>query len=68
MTFANQLAAAKRHLCAREVAAAISPLLSVRTVEHWLAGYRTPPEWTQHWIISRVSAKQKRVAGRSNRD
>jgi hypothetical protein len=66
MSFADQLTSAKRHLSAREVAAAVSPLLSVRTVEHWLSGYRTPPEWTQHWIISKVSAKQKRVAGRSN--
>jgi hypothetical protein len=66
MDWAKQLAAAKGHLSAREVADAVSPLLSVRTVEHWLSGYRTPPEWTQQWIISRVSARKRRVAGRSN--
>lgn len=69
MTWGNQLIAAKGHLSAREVAAAVSPLLSVRTVEHWLSGYRSPPEWTQQWIISRVSrvsARNRRVAGRSN--
>jgi hypothetical protein len=59
-SFANQLAAAKRHLSARKVAAAVSPILSVRTVEHWLSGYRTPPDWTHEWILMRVQTKAKR--------
>jgi hypothetical protein len=58
-SFANQLAAAKSHLSAREVAAAISPLLSVRTVEHWLSGYRSPPKWVQQWIVAKVKATRR---------
>lgn len=54
MTFAEQLTAAKGDLTARQVAAAVSPLLSVRTVEDWLANRRSPPAWTHDWIISRV--------------
>ena len=54
MTFATQLQAAKSHLTAREVASAVSPLLSHRTVEDWLADRRSPPAWTQEWILSRV--------------
>ena len=56
MSFANQLQAAKGDLTARQVAATVSPLLSVRTVEDWLADRRSPPAWTHDWIISRVSA------------
>jgi hypothetical protein len=54
MTFAAQLQAAKGDLTARQVAAAVSPLLSVRAVEDWLADRRSPPAWTHEWIISRV--------------
>ena len=54
MTFATQLQAAKGDLTARQVAAAVSPLLSVRTVEKWLSGDNEPPAWTHEWIISRV--------------
>lgn len=54
MSFASQLQAAKGDLTARQVAAAVSPLLSVRTVEDWLADRRSPPAWTHDWIISRV--------------
>jgi hypothetical protein len=54
MSFAAQLQIAKGDLTARQVAAAVSPLLSVRTVEDWLADRRCPPAWTHQWIISRV--------------
>lgn len=54
MSFAAQLQAAKGDLTARQVAAAVSPLLSVRTVEDWLTDRRKPPVWTHDWIISRV--------------
>jgi hypothetical protein len=54
MNFAAQITAAKGDLTARQVAAAVSPLLSVRTVEDWLADRRSPPAWTHEWIISRV--------------
>ena len=46
MSFASQLQTAKGDLTARQVAAAVSPLLSVRTVEDWLADRRSPPAWT----------------------
>ena len=54
MTFAAQLQDAKGDLTARQVASAVSPLLSVRTVEKWLAGDNEPPAWTHEWIISGV--------------
>lgn len=59
MTFAAQLYEAKGDLTARQVAAAISPLLSVRTVEDWLADRRSPPAWTHEWILSRVRSPKK---------
>jgi hypothetical protein len=65
MTFAEQLAASG--LTAREVAAAVSPLLSVRTVEDWLQARRTPPEWSHAFILSRIRRRSntngKRDAG-----
>jgi len=54
MTFTEQLQAAKGDLTARQVAAAVSPLLSVRTVEDWLADRRSPPPWTHEWIVECV--------------
>lgn len=59
MLFATQLQTAKGDLTARQVAAAVSPLLSVRTVEDWLASRRSPPAWTQKWILSRVRNPKK---------
>lgn len=59
MSFASQLQAAKGDLTARQVASAVSPLLSVRTVEDWLADRRSPPAWTQEWILSRVHPPKK---------
>jgi hypothetical protein len=68
MTFAAQLQAAKGDLTARQVASAVSPLLSVRTVEDWLADRRSPPAWTQDWILSRVRSpkKARRAKGQNN--
>lgn len=59
MSFADQLQAAKGDLTARQVAAAVSPLLSVRTVEDWLADRRSPPSWTHEWILSRLRSPKK---------
>jgi hypothetical protein len=59
MSFASQLQTAKGDLTARQVAVAVSPLLSVRTVEDWLADRRSPPEWTHEWILSRVRSPKK---------
>lgn len=58
MTFASQLQAAKGRLSARQVAAAVSPLLSVRTVEKWLADDNEPPSWTHEWILSSVRSDE----------
>ena len=66
MTFAEQLHAAKGDLTARQVAAAVSPLLSHRTVEDWLGDRRSPPPWTHEWIISRVRSPQKPRKQRPN--
>lgn len=59
MNFSDQLQSAKGDLTARQVAAAVSPLLSVRTVEDWLADRRSPPAWTHDWILSRVRSPKK---------
>ena len=59
MSFASQLQSAKGDLTARQVAAAVSPLLSVRTVEDWLAARRSPPAWTHDWILSRLRSPKK---------
>lgn len=67
MSFSVQLQTAKGDLTARQVAAAISPLLSHRTVEEWLADRRSPPAWTHEWILSRVrSPKRPRKAKGQN--
>ena len=57
MNFASQLQAAKGDLTARQVAAAVSPLLSVRTVEDWLADRRSPPAWTHDVVLMRVAQR-----------
>ena len=57
MSFAGQLQTAKGDLTARQVAAAVSPHLSVRTVEKWLVDINEPPLWAQDWIISRVRSQ-----------
>ena len=58
MTFAAQLQAAKGRLSARQAASAVSPLLSVRTLEKWLADEMTPPDWTHEWILSAVRSDE----------
>ena len=59
MSFSSQLQTTKGDLTAKQVAAAVSPLLSVRTVEDWLADRRSPPAWTQEWILSRIRSPKK---------
>mgnify|MGYP000927284016 CR=1 FL=1 len=69
MNFASQLQNAKSDLTARQVAAAISPLLSHRTVQEWLGDRRIPPEWTHEWILSSVrSPKRHRKQKGQNTD
>lgn len=67
MSFTSQLQAAKGDLTARQVASAVSPLLSVRTVEEWLADRRSPPAWTHEWILSRVNPPKKARARKGQR-
>jgi len=59
VSFSSQLQTTKGDLTARQVASAVSPLLSVRTVEEWLADRRSPPAWTHEWILSRVRSPKK---------
>jgi len=59
VSFSSQLQTTKGDLTARQVAYAVSPLLSVRTVEEWLADRRSPPAWTHEWILSRVRSPKK---------
>ena len=63
MSWPSDLTTAATPLTAAEAARAVSPLLSVRTMEDWLQGRRTPPDWTHAYIISAVS----RAAARKTR-
>ena len=52
----------ERGLSAADAARAVSPKLPRRTVEDWIQGRRTPPDWTQDWILSRVASRAKAQA------
>ncbi|MFA5265229.1 MAG: hypothetical protein WC378_15510 [Opitutaceae bacterium] len=56
MSWPRDLITATAPLTASEAARAVSPLLSVRTMEDWLQDRRTPPAWAHEWIISRVTS------------
>lgn len=45
-----------RDLTQAQVVAAISPLLSTRTLQAWETGAKAPPEWTMELILERVAA------------
>jgi hypothetical protein len=60
MSFVRDLNNAAAPLTASEAAAAVSPLLSRRTMEDWLQGRRTPPPWTHDMILARVRARARR--------
>jgi hypothetical protein len=62
MSFSEQLTVSG--LTAREVAEAVSPLLSVRTVEDWLQARRTPPEWSHAFILSRIRRRSNATGKR----
>ena len=68
MTFAHQLTKAAGDCTAAEAATAVSALLSRRTMEDWLQGRRTPPEWTHDFILARVSARARRKSRRPQND
>lgn len=54
MGFASKLRGAAGKLTASECAKAVSPLLSRRVVENWLAARNDPPDWAQEWILKRI--------------
>lgn len=49
---------------AAKAARAVSPLLSVRTLEDWLQGRRTPPDWTHDMILARIRRAAKAAKAR----
>jgi hypothetical protein len=63
VSFATDLRAAAGDLPASACAGAVSPLLSRRVVENWIAGRNEPPDWTQAWILTRI----KRARARADR-
>ena len=63
MSWPTDLIRAAAPLTAAEAASAVSPLLSRRTMEDWLQGRRTPPDWTHAYILSAVT----RAASRKTR-
>ena len=54
MNFSQQLRAASGTMTAREIALAISPIISVRVVEGWQQGRTSPPAWVRDWILEQV--------------
>ena len=65
MSFAADLRTAAGHLPAAACAAAVSPLLSRRVVENWLAARNEPNDWTQEWILTRVQRARERADRKS---
>jgi hypothetical protein len=59
MCFATKLKEVKQQLTSAEMAKAVSPLLSRRTVENWLAGRNKPPVWAQEWILESIAKAAK---------
>jgi hypothetical protein len=64
MRWQTDLSTAAAPLTASEAAAAVSPLLSRRTMEDWLQGRRTPPPWTHDMILARVRVRARRKSRR----
>lgn len=62
MSFLERLVSAAEPLTAAEAAAAVSSLLSRRTMEDWLQGRRTPPAWTHEIILWRVEERARKVS------
>jgi len=60
VSWSHDLTTAAAPLTAAEAARAVSPLLSVRTMEDWLQGRRTPPDWTHAYIIAAVTRAASR--------
>lgn len=54
----------ERGLSAAKAAKAVSPLLSVRTLDDWMQGRRTPPDWTHDMILTRIKRAAKAARAR----
>jgi hypothetical protein len=65
MTFAESLRNAAGQLSAADCAGAVSPLLSRRVVENWIAGRNEPPDWAQAWILTRIKRARERADRKS---
>lgn len=65
MSFAADLCDAGGQLTAADCAASVSPLLSRRVVENWIAGRNDPPKWTQAWILTRIRRARARAERRT---
>lgn len=61
MTFSAELRTAAGQLPAAACAEAVSPFLSRRVVENWIAGRNEPPDWTQAWILTRIKRARERA-------
>ena len=65
MSFATDLRAAAGELPASACAGAVSPLLSRRVAENWIAGRNEPPDWAQAWILTRIKRARERADRKS---
>jgi hypothetical protein len=59
VSFAAKLRTAAGRLPASACADAVSPLLSRRVVENWIAGRNEPPNWTHDMILTRITRAAK---------
>ena len=59
MDFAKLFTEARGKLSQREAAAKVAPELSVRTVQDWESGRRTPPLWVQWLVLGRLKRAAK---------
>jgi hypothetical protein len=60
MSFATDLRFVAGQLSAAACAEAVSPILSRRVVENWIAGRNEPPDWAKAWILTRIKRARAR--------
>jgi len=61
MSFSYEIKSAAGQLTAADCAASVSPLLSRRVAENWIAGRNEPPDWAQAWILTRIKRARARA-------
>ena len=59
MDWSKLFSTARGQLSQSEAAAKIAPTLSVRTVQDWESGRRTPPAWVQWLVLARLKRGAK---------